>query len=191
MTNTSAGAIVGRGAQRCRARPRPRPTRRRSTSSIWTLARIDRVDHRLRARRCPARCAPVRAITAAVGKPIYPSPRTTTLSSVCDTIRDKSPGDHLSDPLGCMAVAERIVGAGHGRSTHPCRPDRVEHFGNDPRFGIGPDRVARCPLRTPSGRSVVSRITSTGLASAGASSCTPPESVSAIALRSSARMKWG
>ena len=34
------------------------------------------------------------------------------------------------------------------------------------------------PASTPSGRSVVSRITSTGLPSAGASSCTPPLSVS-------------
>ena len=36
------------------------------------------------------------------------------------------------------------------------------------------------PAATPSGRSVVSRITSTGLPSAGASSCTPPLSVSMI-----------
>ena len=35
------------------------------------------------------------------------------------------------------------------------------------------------PAAMPSGRSVVSRITSTGLPRLGASSCTPPESVSA------------
>ena len=42
---------------------------------------------------------------------------------------------------------------------------------------FGPVRIA-VPAATPSGRSVVSRITRTGLPSDGASSWTPPESVS-------------
>ena len=57
------------------------------------------------------------------------------------------------------------------------------------RCGSVPTRRA-VPASTPSGRSVVVRITSTGLPNAGASSCTPPESVSTMSARDSRSTKW-
>ena len=76
------------------------------------------------------------------------------------------------------------MGAVDPRSTDDRADDVVADFTNGGNDERRPDVVAP-------GRSVVSRITNTGLPSAGASSCTPPESLSAMWQRSSARTKCG
>jgi hypothetical protein len=86
------------------------------------------------------------------------------------------------------AVAERIVRARHGgigllssKSLNISVTMRVRSVPTS--FAV--------PAAMPSGRSVVSRMTSTGLPNEGASSCTPPLSVSTISAMSSKRTKWG
>ncbi len=73
-----------------------------------------------------------------------------------------------------MAIPEWVMRARHGLVVVVIVEQAVD-LGYDA-IGVGADEERGARLH-PSGRSVVSRITSTGLPSAGASSCTPPESV--------------